>query len=83
MDFVRFERGDDGVAVLTIDRQDKLNALNPQVVEELAQALLELDADPPRAIIVTGVGSRDFIVGADIAVMSDIITNESKWMIEI
>ena len=83
MDFVRFERGDDGVAVLTIDRQDKLNALNPQVVEELAQALLELDADPPRAIIVTGAGSRAFIAGADIAVMSEMSPMEAKRFAEL
>ena len=83
MNFVRIERGDDGVAILTIDRQDKLNALNPQVVEELGQALLELDVDPPRAIIVTGAGSRAFIAGADIAVMSEMGPMEAKRFAEL
>ena len=83
MDFIRVERGDDGVAVLTIDRQDKLNALNPQVVEEIGQALLELDADPPRAIIVTGAGNRAFIAGADIAVMSQMAPMEAKRFAEL
>jgi enoyl-CoA hydratase len=51
MNFIKVERGDDGVVVLTVDRQDKLNSLNPQVVEEIGQALLELQEDPPRVII--------------------------------
>jgi enoyl-CoA hydratase len=65
LDYVRVER-EDGVAVLTIDRQEKLNALDGQVVEEIGQALLELEADAPRAIVVTGAGERSFIAGADI-----------------
>jgi enoyl-CoA hydratase len=44
LDYVRVERGEDGVAVLTIDRQEKLNALDPQVTEEIGQSLLELEA---------------------------------------
>src|ERR687893_306023 len=69
MDFVRVEI-EDGVAVLTIDRQEKLNALDPTVVEEIGQALLELETEEPRAIIVTGAGDRSFIAGADNAAMA-------------
>ena len=69
MDYVRMER-EDGLALLTIDRQEKLNALNPQVTEEIGQALLELEAEGPRAIIVTGAGERSFVAGADISAMS-------------
>ena len=83
MDFVKVERGDDGVAVLTIDRQDKLNSLNPQVVEEIGQALLELQEDPPRVIIVTGAGERAFIAGADIAVMNEMSPIEAKRFAEL
>jgi enoyl-CoA hydratase len=82
MDYVRVER-DDGVAVLTIDRQEKLNALDGQVVEEIGQALLELEAEGPRAIIVTGAGERAFIAGADIRAMSVMDPIEAKRFSEI
>ena len=81
MDFVSVERGD--VAVLTIDRQEKLNALNPQVVEEIGQALLELEAEWPRAVVVTGAGERSFVAGADISAMSEMDPLEAKRFSEI
>jgi enoyl-CoA hydratase len=83
MDFIKVERGDDGVVVLTVDRQDKLNSLNPQVVEEIGQALLELQEDPPRVVIVTGAGERAFIAGADIAVMNEMSPIEAKRFAEL
>lgn len=83
MDFIKVERGDDGVVVLTVDRQDKLNSLNPQVVEEIGQALLELQEDPPRVVIVTGAGERAFIAGADIAVMNKMSPIEAKRFAEL
>ncbi len=83
MDFVKVERGDDGVTVLTVDRQDKLNSLNPQVVEEIGQALLELQEEPPRVIIVTGAGERAFVAGADIAVMNEMSPIEAKRFAEL
>ena len=83
MDFVRVERGEGGVAVLTIDRQEKLNALDPRVVEEIGQALLELEAEGPRAIIMTGAGERSFVAGADISAMSAMDPLEAKRFSEI
>ena len=83
MDFVKVERGDDGVTVLTVDRQGKLNSLNPQVVEEIGQALLELQEEPPRVIIVTGAGDRAFVAGADIAVMNEMSPIEAKRFAEL
>ncbi len=83
MDFIKVERGDDGVVVLTVDRQDKLNSLNPQVVEEIGQALLELQEDPPRVVIVTGAGERAFVAGADIAVMNEMSPIEAKRFAEL
>ena len=82
MDYVRVE-SDDGVAVLTIDRQEKLNALDGQVVEEIGQALLELESEGPRVIIVTGAGERAFIAGADIRAMSAMDPIEAKRFSEI
>ena len=84
MDYVKVEHEDGGgVAVLTIDRQEKLNALDPQVTEEIGQALLELEAQAPRAIIVTGAGERSFVAGADISVMSTMSPLEAKRFSEI
>ena len=57
----------DGIAVLTVNRPDKLNALNDQVVGELHQAALALKSDPAvRGVILTGAGPKAFIAGADI-----------------
>ncbi len=83
MDFVKLERGDDGVVLLTVDRQEKLNALNPQVTEEIGQALLDVEQDAPRAIIVTGAGDRAFVAGADISEMSRMEPLEAKRFTEI
>ena len=82
MDYVKVER-EDNVAVLTVDRQEKLNALDRQVVEEIGQALLELEAEGPRAIVVTGAGERAFIAGADIRAMSAMDPLEAKRFSEI
>ncbi len=59
--------GHDGVALVTIDRQDALNALTFAIVGEIATALESLDRDPGcRAVVLTGAGERAFAAGADI-----------------
>jgi enoyl-CoA hydratase len=59
------------VAVLTLDRPKQLNALNPQLMQELGLALQTFDADPDvGAILITG-SEKAFAAGADIAVMKD------------
>jgi enoyl-CoA hydratase len=56
------------IAVVTVNRPEKLNALNLTVLKELNAAFDELEADPAvRAIVMTGAGARAFIAGADIA----------------
>lgn len=58
----------DRVAVLTINRPDKLNALNSKVHLEGVSALDELRADDSvRVLIITGAGEKSFVAGADIS----------------
>lgn len=58
----------EGVAVITINRPDKLNALNSKVHEEGVAALDELRTDAEvRVVIFTGAGEKSFIAGADIS----------------
>ena len=65
--YIRVDREDD-LAVVTIDRQDKLNALNAEVVAELGRAFEGLrDDDAVRGVILTGAGEKAFVAGADIA----------------
>jgi enoyl-CoA hydratase len=64
---IKLERHD-RVAVLTINRPDKLNALNKKVHSEGMAALDELRRDAGvRVLIITGSGERSFIAGADIS----------------
>ena len=57
----------DRVAVLTINRPDKLNALNSKVHSEGVAALDELRADDSvRVVVITGAGEKSFVAGADI-----------------
>ena len=59
---------DDGVAILTIDRADKHNAMSPTFFRNLPKVLDELDADDRvRCIVLTGAGDRAFSAGGDIA----------------
>ncbi len=55
------------VAVVTIERQEKLNALNDEVVGELGEVFAQLgDDDEVGGIILTGGGEQAFVAGADI-----------------
>jgi enoyl-CoA hydratase len=56
----------DRVAILTINRPDKRNALNQPTRDEILRALDELQSEDARVLIVTGAGDKAFIAGADI-----------------
>jgi len=65
-DHVRIER-DDELARVIVDRQEKLNALNPDVVRELGAAFAEVREDREiRGVLLTGAGEKAFVAGADI-----------------
>src|SRR6185436_10496487 len=58
----------DGVAFVTINRPEKLNALDDRTVAELGEAFAAVAADPAvRGVILTGAGEKAFVAGADIA----------------
>ena len=59
------------VCTITINRPDKLNALNKTVFDELNIALDECISDPAiRSVIITGAGNKAFVAGADISEFS-------------
>src|SRR2546430_987955 len=63
---------DERVGIVTLNRPKELNAINFQLVSELANALEEFDRDDEiRCIVLTGAGERAFAAGADIKEMSD------------
>ena len=61
----------DGIAIVTINRPDKLNALNDQVMLELGDAAERIATEPDiKGAILTGAGPKSFVAGADIADLS-------------
>jgi enoyl-CoA hydratase len=70
---------DGAVAVVTVDRQDALNALNVETLTELRDRLRELSTDNDvRAVVLTGAGEKAFVAGADIKYMSGLGSDEAK-----
>src|SRR5258707_7430278 len=69
-EFIKVERRD-RVGLITLNRPKQMNALNPQLMQELGKALHEFDADEGiGAIVLTGT-DKAFAAGADIGVMKD------------
>ena len=68
----------DRVAVLTIDRPKALNALNPEVLNDLKAAFEGIDQSEVRCVILTGAGDKGFVAGADIAAMSTMTKAEGE-----
>ena len=67
LEYIRVEKDGD-IAIVTVDRQDKLNALNADVVREIGEAFDGIrDDDDVLGVILTGAGNKAFVAGADIA----------------
>lgn len=67
----------ENLAIITIDRPAKLNALNNHTIEELHQAFKNLDTNAAvKAIIITGSGEKSFVAGADISEFADFDVEE-------
>jgi enoyl-CoA hydratase len=65
----------DRLAWVTLNRPEKLNALNNEVLRELEQVIANLEQDPEvGALILTGAGEKAFVAGADIAELKTLDT---------
>jgi enoyl-CoA hydratase len=72
-----------GVAIVTLERPDKLNALNESLMSELLEVVTKLDRDPTvRAAIVTGAG-KAFAAGADISAMAEMAASQAREFAEL
>ena len=69
----------DGIARITINRPDKLNALNATVIAELGDAITRIETDAAvRGVILTGAGTKAFVAGADITELAEQTPMEGK-----
>ncbi len=70
---ITLETDDRGIVTLTINRPDKLNALNDELLNELADAFKSIQVDNEvNAVILTGSGDKAFVAGADIKELSEL-----------
>jgi len=75
----------DGIGIVTLNRPDKLNALNSTVYKELYDVFVSIEDDPEvRVVILTGSGDRAFAAGSDVAEMQNMNTLDiQKFMATI
>jgi len=67
------------VEILTVNRPKALNAINPDVIAALSEAITDLSADAQlRAVVLTGAGEKAFVAGADIAAMRDLTPTQAE-----
>jgi len=70
-----------GIGYVTINRPDKLNALNRKMMEELSECFQDIEKDDEvRAVILTGAGEKAFVGGADINELAVLTPVEGKEM---
>ena len=74
-----FEKADNGVGVLTIDRERSMNVLNTDTIGQLHELVTErLPAENLKVLVLTGAGKKAFVAGADVRQMSQMTTDEFK-----
>jgi len=73
----------EGVGLLTFNRPKVLNAIDARTVEELDDAVRQVERDRAvRALVLTGAGEKAFVAGADIAAMSTMTPTEARLFAE-
>lgn len=75
---IKYALDDDGIVTITLNRPDRLNAFNQEMLNDLLAAYDQIDNDDDvRAVIVTGEG-RGFCAGADLAARGDTFNAEAR-----
>lgn len=70
---IEFNTADSGIATLTINRPDKLNALNNLVLDEIESVIEEISVSSEvRALLIAGAGEKAFVAGADIGELAEL-----------
>ena len=68
------------IGVLTIDRQEALNALNSEVITELEEKIAEIENDSELSVLIMTGAGRSFVAGADIAEQKPLdLTGGRRW----
>jgi enoyl-CoA hydratase len=76
---ILFETDDAGIARVTVNRPEKLNALSAAVIGELGDVFERIAGDPAvRGLILTGSGNKAFVAGADIAELAALSPEEAR-----
>jgi enoyl-CoA hydratase len=74
-------RAENGILTITVNRPDKLNALNKKTIEEIGKAVSIGEKDAAvKIIIITGAGTKAFVAGADIAEFADFGLTEAEQL---
>src|SRR6478672_4260841 len=69
---------DNGICIITINRPDKLNALNKEVFNDLNDAIDDVyKTTEIRSVVITGVGNKAFVAGADISEFLELDLSEA------
>ncbi len=69
---------DDSVGIVTLNKEDRHNAFDQQLIDELTHALFSLDADPAVRVIVLSAAGKSFCAGADLNWMKRAITDTAQ-----
>jgi enoyl-CoA hydratase len=76
---ILLEQPEAGIYILSVNRPKTLNALNAATLDEIGQALAQVAADrTARVLLVTGVGEKAFVAGADISEMRNFTPREAR-----
>ncbi|MFB6118421.1 3-hydroxyacyl-CoA dehydrogenase/enoyl-CoA hydratase family protein [Halosegnis sp.] len=75
---IEYDLSEDGLLAVTLDRPERLNALNQDLMDEVVHLLDTVDTDDVRAVTFEGTGDRAFSAGADITGFSGIEPHENE-----
>jgi enoyl-CoA hydratase len=75
---IRFERRDNGVLVMTLDRPEVLNATDQTLHRELSEVWRDVDADPATRVVVIRGAGRGFSAGGDLGLVEGMIDEPAE-----